>query len=375
MDKSVLSSPQEKARQYSRIKYSLIIGETGLFLAFCFLWQSGGISTRLASVIYLLCGNASPFVSGPVYLTIFGFVYYIISFPAVFYHTFLLEHQFGLSRESMKNWFIDQAKSGAISYTLSCACFLGFYWVLAAYPSSWWIPLAFGWIVLGIVLAYLTPVAIVPMFYKYERLPDGALRARLIVLANSMGIRLLDVYHIDFSKRTAKANAALIGLGSSKRVILSDTLRAAFTSEEIVVIAAHEFAHFRCGHTMKLMLASACISLGFFYAGFHTYKTFLAWWGLSSLADPACIPLIFLYIACMGLISTPAMNALCRRFESAADKAAIQATGSVAAFISAMEKLADQNLLDRDPPAVFVWLFHSHPPVSERIARARLLAS
>lgn len=373
MDKSGFRNPEEKAGKYSRIKYGLIIGETGFFLAFCFLWQASGFSARLGFAINSLAGTANPLVAGPVYLLFFFFVYYILVFPLVFYHTFLLEHQFGLSKETVKSWFLDQVKAGLLSYAVSAGCLVAFYWVLDAYPDAWWACMAAGWIVFNLALAYLVSVIIVPLFFKYTKFPEGSLRTRIAELAQKMGIRILDIYHIDFSKRTTKANAALIGLGATKRVVLSDTIQKVYTDDEIVVISAHEFAHSRSGHVMKLMLLSACISAGFFYLVFKTYPATMAFWGLPFLADPASIPVICLYLSLLGMVSQPAVNALCRRFESEADKAAIQATGLTAAFISAMEKLADQNLSDRDPPAVLVWLFYSHPPVSERIAGARLI--
>ncbi|MFA6383936.1 MAG: M48 family metallopeptidase [Candidatus Omnitrophota bacterium] len=364
---------EEKARRYSRIKYGLIIGETGFFLAFCFFWQTSGFSAGLGAAVNSLAGTADPMVTGPVYLLFFSLVYYIVVFPAVFYQTFLLEHQFGLSRETMKSWFFDQAKAGLLTFVMSAGCLDAFYWALTAYPKMWWVWISAGWIAFNLVLAYLIPVFVVPMFFKYTRLPDGALRTRLGALAQTMGIRLLDIYHIDFSKRTTKANAALIGLGATKRVILSDTMQKTYTDDEIVVITAHEFAHSRGGHVTKLMSASALVSACFFYCVFLTYPATLSLWALPSLADPASIPVILLYLALLGMVSQPVINALCRRFESEADTAAVRATGLSAAFISAMDKLSGQNLSDRNPPAVLVWLFYSHPPVSKRIASARLI--
>jgi STE24 endopeptidase len=374
MNKSCFSSPEEKARHYSRIKYSLITGETGFFLAFCFLWQAAGLSTRLGSVINSIASSANPLVTGPIYLFLFFLVYYILVFPAVFYQAFLLEHQFGLSNETVKSWFLDQAKSGLVAYVISAGCLDAFYWALSAYPRVWWMCMAAGWLVLNLVLAYLVPVAIVPLFFKYKRFPEGALRVRLEKLAQTMGIRILDIYHIDFSKRTIKANAGLMGLGSTKRVVLSDTMQKTYTDDEIVVVAAHEFAHSRERHVMKLMLLSSILAASFFYVVFRTYPLVLSWWGLLFLADPAAIPIICLYLSLSGIVAHPFINALSRRFESAADMAAIQATHLSEAFITAMEKLAHQNLSDKKPPALLVWLFYSHPPVSERIAKARLIS-
>jgi STE24 endopeptidase len=362
---------EEKARHYSRIKYSLTIAETGLFLVFCFFWQFSGLSVRLASGISGLTGSSHPSLTGPLYLACFCLVYYILVFPAAFYQTFLLEYQFGLSKQTLRGWFIDQLKTGLLSFVLAVLCLDAFYFLSGLFPRSWWLFVAAAWAAFQVALGILAPLVIVPLFFKYSRLADGALRTRLVSLAAAMRIRILDVYHIDFSRRTIKANAALIGMGATRRVLVSDTMQAAYTQDEIAVIVAHEFAHHRCGHVLKLTLFSSVITAGFVYLVFRSHPAVLAWAGVPSLSDPACLPVIFMYLAVWGIFSQPAMNALSRRFESAADAVAIQSTGLAAAFISSMEKLADQNLSDRDPPRAIVWLFYSHPPVNERIASAR----
>jgi hypothetical protein len=122
MDKSCFSGTEEKARKYSRIKYGLIIGDTAFFLAFCFIWMLTGVSIRLSSVLVSLTNAASPYVTGPLFFLFFSFVYYVVSFPQHFYQSFLLDHQFGLSRDSIKGWFLDQLKSGTVSYVIFVIC-------------------------------------------------------------------------------------------------------------------------------------------------------------------------------------------------------------------------------------------------------------
>jgi STE24 endopeptidase len=364
MDKSCFSGTEEKARKYSRIKYGLIIGDTAFFLAFCFIWMLTGVSIRLSSVLVSLTNAASPYVTGPLFFLFFSFVYYVVSFPQHFYQSFLLDHQFGLSRDSIKGWFLDQLKSGTVSYVIFVICLYAFYFILGRYPQTWWIVLAFFWVLFTAVISNLAPIAIIPLFYKYEKFPAGTLRTRLIGLAQSMGIRILDVYYIDFSKRTTKANALLTGLGATKRVLISDTMRQAYSDDEIAVIAAHEFAHHRLNHMIKMILANGLAAAAFF---FLVYKTHSA----AALNDPAALPVICLYLTIVGMIGQPAANALSRRFETAADAAAIKATGLAGAFISSMDKLASQNLSDRAPSALIIWLFFDHPTVSQRIAAAK----
>jgi STE24 endopeptidase len=371
MDKSCFSGTEEKARKYSRIKYGLIIGDTAFFLAFCFIWMITGISVRLASVLGSLTNAASPYVTGPLFFLFFSFVYYIVSFPQHFYRSFLLDHQFGLSRDSIKGWFFDELKSGIVSYVIFVICLYAFYFTLGRYPQTWWIVLAAFWVMFNLVISNLAPVVIIPLFYKYEKFPNDALRTRLTGLAQSMGIRILDIYYIDFSRRTAKANALLTGLGATKRVLISDTMRQTYSDDEIAVIAAHEFAHHRLKHMMKLMIASGLASAAFFFIVYKTHAAVISIPGAPALNDPAALPVICLYLTLFGLIVQPAANALSRRFETDADDAAVKATGLAEAFISSMDKLAGQNLSDRAPSKLITWLFFDHPPVSQRIARAR----
>jgi STE24 endopeptidase len=361
---------EEKARKYSRLKYGLIIGETGFFLVFCLLWQFGGLASRLSSAISCMAGP-NRYVTGPLFFLIFGLVYYISAFASVFYRTFLLEHQFGLSKETIKGWFADQIKGGIISCVISVVCLDAFYLAWASYPRTWWLLITAGWVALNFLLTFLAPLILIPVFFKCKRIPDDALRGRLVALARDMGIRVLDVYQIDFSRRTTKANAALTGIGATKRVLLSDTMQKTYTDDEIVVIAGHEYAHYRFRHIMKLILFSAAGTAAGAYLLFLGHPAVRAVTGFPDLGDPAAIPVICAYLTLLGFAGQPVLNALSRRFESDADALAIRATGLRGAFISAMEKLAGQNLSDRNPPAIIKWFFFSHPPVDQRIARAR----
>jgi len=196
------------------------------------------------------------------------------------------------------------------------------------------------------------------------------LRRRIFDLAARMHVRLLDVFEIDFSKKTLKANAALTGIGSSRRVILADTLKDKYTHEEIEAIIAHEFAHFQRGHIFKLIAANALLVMGLFYIIFRTNAYFLAVFRLDSLAQPASLPLILLYFATFGIILQPLEAYVSWVFEREADSLALKSIGKKEAFISMMEKLAQQNLADRNPHPLVKLFFFDHPPIDERIKSA-----
>jgi STE24 endopeptidase len=190
-------------------------------------------------------------------------------------------------------------------------------------------------------------------------------------LAGEMGVKILDVFEIDFSKKTLKANAAFVGWGATKRVILADTLKEKYTYDEIEVILAHEFAHYKMRHLLKLIFINSCAGIGSFYLIFKTSHYVLHFFHLASLSDVAAMPVILMYMVLFGLVMQPFENYLSRRLERSADRMALTATGLTEAFVSMMEKLSLQNLADRSPSWLAKIYFFDHPPVEERIAMAR----
>ena len=190
-------------------------------------------------------------------------------------------------------------------------------------------------------------------------------------LARQMKIKILDVFEIDFSKKTLKANAAFVGMGKTKRVILADTLKDKYSDEEIEVILAHEFAHYQMKHLLKIILINSLATILCFYIIFKTASYFLEYFKISSLSGISSLPLILAYLIIWGIITQPIMNYLSRRFEIKADLKAIKITRLKDAFISMMEKLSQQNLADRNPSRIIKFFFFDHPPIDERIALAR----
>ncbi|MDD5730267.1 MAG: M48 family metallopeptidase [Candidatus Omnitrophica bacterium] len=365
------ASREAAAKKYSCVKYSLAIIETAYLLILLFLSLALGLSRALAFNISQV--SSSNYFILPAYILAGYLAYYILNFPFNFYQSFVLEHKFSLSKETMKSWFADQAKGFALSYILSLICLCAFYYVLARFPGHWWFIVSLLWILFSLILAKLVPVLIIPLFFKYKKLSDEKLRERIISLAQKMKVNILDVFEIDFSKKTLKANAAFVGWGSTRRVILADTLKDKYTTDEIEVILAHEFSHYRLKHLLKLVLISSCATIFSFFLIFKTNAYFLKLSGLSSLLDVAALPVILMFFAVVGIILQPLENYLSRKFETDADIAAIRFTGLKDAFISTMDKLASQNLSDRSPNPVIKLFFFDHPPIDERIATARSL--
>ncbi len=220
-----------RARQYSSKKYRLQIFETLYFLIILVLFQGLGFSRALAAWVSSL--TAYSFFSNIIYLLIAYLGYYILNLPLNFYHSFILEHSFGLSNQKLPDWTVDQFKAGVISYVIALILIEAFYLILNLSPGGWWIWVSVFWIFFSLILAKLVPILIIPLFFKYKKLTDDNLRQRIINLAQKMRVRILDVFEIDFSKKTLKANAAFVGSGNTRRVILADTLKDKYTYDEI----------------------------------------------------------------------------------------------------------------------------------------------
>jgi STE24 endopeptidase len=269
------------------------------------------------------------------------------------------------------DWLNDQLKTWIISYIIALILAGAFYYILGRFAYTWWLVISLFWIFFSLVLAKLAPVIIIPLFFKYKVISDNILRDRIINLASNMGVSILDVFEIDFSKKTLKANAALAGWGKTRRVILADTLKDKYSYDEVEVILAHEFAHYRLKHIFKIILVNSLVVTISFYLIFKTSNYFLRIFGFFSLLDIAALPIIIMYIVILGIILQPLENYISRRLERNADIMALKITGLKEAFVSMMEKLCSQNLADRSPHPIVKFLFFDHPPIDERIALAK----
>lgn len=363
------SASVDRASRYSRIKYLLIITETAYLIILLFLFTGFGFSSVLAKYLGGFIRNSSLLLAAYILIAYFG--YYLLDLPFNFYHSFMLEHKFGLSNQRIKDWLIDQVKAGVIFYLIALLLAAAFYYILKHFLYSWWLVFSLFWIFFSLVLAKLAPVLIIPLFFKYKKISDDKLRERIIKLSERMGVKVLDVFEIDFSKKTLKANAAFAGWGRTRRVILADTLKDKYSSDEIEVILAHEFAHYRLKHLIKLILFNFLATATYFYIIFLTSDRVLWLLGFPFLWEVSALPVILLYLLILSIIMQPLQNYLSRRFEKEADREALKVTGLKEAFIGTFEKLAGQNLADRNPHPFIKFFFFDHPPIDERIAMAR----
>ncbi|MBI4341765.1 MAG: M48 family metallopeptidase [Candidatus Omnitrophica bacterium] len=355
-------------RTYARIKYRLLLVDLAAGLAFLAAFHGAGLSRALAAWWSQRLTSEPLIILG--YLAVFGAAYYLVLLPLHFYGSFLVEHRFGLSRMTVKGWLVREGKQLAVSAVLGGVLVEGLYALLRHAPSTWPVWATLGWVGFSVVLARVFPTVLLPIFYKTRPVPDEALVNRLLALCRRAGLNALGVFRFDLGAETRKANAALAGLGATRRVLLSDTLIAEFTPEEIEGVLGHELAHHRYHHIRKALGLSAAGSWIAFTLTAWAGQRWVASGGVRSLADIAGFPMVMLWLSVLGLLGLPLQNALSRHFEWQADHFAVAITNLPQAFAGALRRLAQLNLADPAPPRWVVWMFYDHPPITERIHAA-----
>jgi len=370
---------QKQAKQYARIHRRLWLVDTLFSVTYSLTWLVLDWSISLRAWLHHLItvnwslSTGSDWLVVALYITIFGGAYSIINFPLDYYSGFVLPHRFGQSNQSLKDWTVDQFKGLAIGAPLGLLMLELLYLALRLTGDLWWLWVAGGLLLFNVILSNLAPVLIMPLFNKYVPLGDEhkELEQRLLDLAERANTKVKGVFKFDMSKRTNAANAALTGLGNTRRIILGDTLINEFTLDEIETVLAHELGH----HVHKdipflIVFGALSTTLSLFIASL-ALDSAVSFFSFTSPADIAAFPALMLILSAYGLFTSPINNAISRWRENLADDYALQSTGKYVAFASAFTRLANQNLGEIDPEAWVVFMFYSHPPLGERIAKAK----
>lgn len=362
---------QDRAREYARLRRRLMVVDLGLGGVYCLVWLVSGWSVQLRDWLSGWTTNPILLVAG--FSVIFGGIYVLINLPMSYYSGFILPHRYDLSTQTLQGWVTDQVKGGLIGGVLGLVVIEIIYAVLRLAPQTWWLWAALILIAFNILLANLAPVLLFPIFYKFKPLEEeyADLVARLVRLADQAGTHVRGVYQFDMSRRTRAANAALTGLGNTRRILLGDTLLKEFTPDEIETVLAHELGHHVHRDIPLGILIESLITLVGFYLASVALNWGVAVFGLENPADIAALPLFALAMGVYGLVTMPLSNAYSRWRERLADEYALQATQNGVAYASALTRLANQNLAEVDPePWVEFWLY-SHPALGKRIAMAQ----
>lgn len=324
-----------------------------------------------AAVSSLISGGFDDQVTVVLYAVMLMILLQVIELPFAFFQGFLLEHRYGLSTQTARHWLSDHAKGVLLGTGLAIIGASVVFFTLREWPGWWWI-LSAGTFALAMVgLARLAPVLLLPIFYRFKPLDRPALVARLLGLAAKAQTEVVGVFEWVLSGHTKKANAALAGLGRTRRILLSDTLLDDYSEEEIEVIMAHELGHHVHRDLWRGIAVQTLVLVGGFYLADAVLRRLAEPLGLRGISDPAALPLLMLVGGVWSFVTVPLVNAQSRARERAADRYALSTTHNVDAFVTAMKRLSQQNLAEEYPSRLVRWLFYSHPPIHERIEAAR----
>jgi STE24 endopeptidase len=361
-----------EARRYNQIHRWLSVADFALGFAFLIVLLLTGWTEWLRDLA-LRYGFQNYTLAVFIYLFFLLLIGKALGF-GLDYYGFRLERRFQLSTQKMRSWLWDETKGFLVGLVISSIVVELVYFLLRQWPQHWWILAWALFMGLFVVMAQLAPVLFLPIFYKFEPLENEDLRRRLVVLSEHAGTRVRGVYRWKLSEKTKKANAALTGLGNTRRIILADTLLDNYAPDEIEAVLAHELGHQVHRHILKSILVQAGITLlGFWVANWVLHYS-VDHHMFEELSDFANLPLLALTATAISLLLMPALNAYSRFNERQADRYAFESIASVEPFISSMNKLAGQNLSERTPSKWIEVLFHSHPAVSKRVAAAEAWA-
>jgi Zn-dependent protease with chaperone function len=294
----------------------------------------------------------------------------VVAFPLRWLRGFRLPRRFGLLHQPLGAWLLDRAKAAVLGGLLGLGGVLVVYALLRT-TAWWWLIAAVVFFVVGVALAALFPVLIVPLFYRVTRLTDAPLEQRLLGLAERAGVAAIGVWVLDQSRKSRTANAAVVGLGRTRRIILFDTLATGFREDEVEAVLAHELGHHVHGDLRRGLVVQGVLTLVTFWVAAALLRAGVGIWGLTDLADPAGLPWLALVFLLVGVVQLPLTNGFSRWIERQADDFALRLTRDPAAFIGAMERLGGLNLAERRPHWLKEFLLYSHPALERRIARAR----
>jgi STE24 endopeptidase len=314
---------------------------------------------------------------GLTFFVLLAILNYILHLPFEIYDTFVLEERFGFNKTTPKTFIADQIKSMFLMAVIGLPLLAGILWIFKNVEHAWiWAWLAFTVFSLG--LTYLAPSLILPLFNKFEPMPDGELKSAIQRMAAKCEFPLTEISIMDGSKRSAKSNAFFTGFGKNKKIALYDNLVEQQSEEELVAVLAHEIGHFKCRHIIQRIVLSVIQSAVIFYLlglatddqGVFARELFDAF-GVGTVSNHVGFVLFFILFKPVSRLLAVAMNAWSRKHEFEADAFAAKVQDSPDFLISALKNLSADNLSNLTPHPLPVFLDHSHPPVLTRIEALR----
>ena len=360
---------EDKATRYHRLRRRASLLGTALAVAWLLLVLVTGWSSSLRDLAAAMAGQFFP-LTVVYYVVLFAVPSEAMQLPIAFYAGVVLERRYELSAGTTARWWLDRLKAGGVALVFASAGALMVWSLLRWNPQYWWLAAALCLACVLVLLAHLAPVLLFPVFYTCKRLQRPALEARLVRLAGRAGARVIGVFEWQLSDRTRKANAAFMGIGRTRRILLSDTLLTEHSDDEIEAVLAHELAHHVHHDIWKAIALETVMMLMGFYVADRMLDEAAGHFGLAAKDDVAALPLLVLAGGAASLALLPLANAVSRAHERRADRYALEMTMNAQAFASAIKRLAAQNLAEERPSRLVEILYYSHPPIAARIEAA-----
>jgi STE24 endopeptidase len=317
--------------------------------------------------------NPQPIPAGLFFFTLLYIAGTILDIPFNLYGTFVIEKKFGFSTITPRLWLLDLLKSLLISVILLLLLATPVLALIEHAGLNWWL---WAWLFFAffqMLVIWLYPIVIAPLFNTYEPVRNETLREMILTMMKKAGLRASGIYQVDAGKRSRHSNAYFTGIGKTKRIVLYDTLLGSHTAEEIVSVLAHEIGHWKKKHVLKQLLLIGFSSLLVFYLVSRMigwpllYRTF----GFREMTPYAGILLAAILLKPAAFFLAPVGAMISRKFERESDRYTLELIGSTGALRGALKRLAKDNLSNLHPHPFYVWFYYSHPPLTERIRRLR----
>jgi len=367
----------QKAADYTMAKtrFDMLatLFDTALLLAFT---VAGGIQS-IADMVSARLGNGwfgTPVMQGMATLVAVLILYSLLEAPFSIYRTFVIEARFGFNKMTFKLYLLDALKAVLIGAILGLPLLFGVLWLMERMGTYWWLYVWLVWVVFNLLLLFIYPSFIAPLFNKFSPLQDDAMKSRIESLLAKCGFTAQGLFVMDGSKRSAHGNAYFTGFGKTKRIVFFDTLLERLSMREIEAVLAHELGHFKRRHVVKRIAATFALSLGFLWLLGQLMQTtwFYQGLGVTTMSTALALLLFFMVLPVFSFLLGPVMSAYSRKHEFEADAYAAGQTDA-GDLVNALVKLYQDNAATLTPDPLYSRLYDSHPPAMVRISHLQAL--
>ncbi len=311
----------------------------------------------------------TPFMQGMATLVAVLLISSLLEIPFSLYRTFVIEARFGFNKMTFALYLIDALKGLLLGAILGLPLLAGVLWLMERMGSYWWLYVWLVWMAFNLLVLFIYPTFIAPLFNKFTPLQDEAMKARIEALLKKCGFAASGLFVMDGSKRSAHGNAYFTGFGKTKRIVFFDTLLQRLSGDEVEAVLAHELGHFKRRHVLKRIVATFAMSLGFLWLLGQLMQT--AWFyqglGVNTQSTALALLLFFMTLPVFSFLLHPLISAYSRKHEFEADAYAAKQTAA-ADMVSALVKLYQDNAATLTPDPLYSKFYDSHPPAAVRIA-------